>query len=201
MVHRRRQGYVARAQRAALRQSGVAGGEIQPCLADIPPRLRRFLHRDRIAVGVGVLLNGDGVGAVRDRRAGENAHRFARPYDPVESGARRRNADLAQRRGRRRHIGGAHRIAVHRRDIGGRLGPSRDDRRCQNPPQRLGHGDLLAGQGFESVHDPRPRLGDGHQRVSSRRHAALQSPDLPPDLRRRRRPSIRIPRSTALHMS
>ena len=103
MVHRRRQGDSARAEYGAFGEAGVALGEVQPRLADVAPGLRGFGDDDPRAVRAvdrRVLLDRDGVRARRQRRAGEDAHRLARPDRAVEPGAGGGDADPAQDRRR-----------------------------------------------------------------------------------------------------
>ncbi len=146
-------------------------------------------------MALGVLLDDDGVGAVRHRRAGKDARRFAGADTAAEPGPGRDLGDDAQLGRRPVEIGGAHRIAVHRRDRKGRLGAARGDIFGKDPAEPVRERDLLGRQGVEQGQQAR-------QRFFNRNHGfASQSPDLPPDLRSRRRSVTTMPRSTALHMS
>ena len=86
-------------------------------------------------------------------------------------------------------------IAVHGGDVGRRLGEAGEHRPRQHPPAGRRERHRLGRGGGERLQDAAPRFLD-------RDHgAASQSPDLPPDFRTRRTASMRMPRSSALHMS
>ena len=144
---------------------------------------------------LGVLLDHDGVGAGRHRRPGKDARRLAGADTAAETGPGRHFGDDAQFDRDPAEIVGAHRIAVHRRDRKGRLRAARRDILGEHPAEPVGERYLLGRQGV----DQGQQAG---QRFINRNHGfASQSPDLPPDLRNRRRSVTTIPRSTALHMS
>ena len=67
----------------------VAGAEVEPARAHEAPRRGGVEDGDGVAVASRILLDDDRVGAVRHRRAGEDADRLARRHDALESRARR----------------------------------------------------------------------------------------------------------------
>ena len=113
----------------------------------------------------------------------------------AEPGSGRHLGDDPQLDRDRRQILGAHRIAVHRRYRKGRLRPAGGDIFGENAAEPVGDRDLLGRQLFERREQTRQRFFDGDH------GSASQFPDLPPDLRNRRKSVTTIPRSTALHMS
>ena len=125
VVHGAGEREVARGQATALGDERGAGLEIEPLGADVAALGLRPLDGDDIAVARGDLLDHHGVGAARHHAAGEDARRLAGPDLAIERPPRRDLADDGETRRRRRHIGGAHRIAVHGGDIGRRLGAQR----------------------------------------------------------------------------
>ena len=133
----------ARVQPSTGRDTHLARAKIEPGGADVAARRRAFAHGDGVALRLGVLLNHDGVGAVRHRGAGEDAHRLTGADRAFVARAGRHAADLAQRDGRVRNIGGARRVAVHRRDGEGRLREAGDDIRCQHAAVGRGQGNGL----------------------------------------------------------
>ena len=142
-----------------------------------------------------VFLNDDGVGALRHRGAGEYADGFPGTHRALERASRRGIADNGEPDGEGAHIVRAHRVAVHRRDGEGGLRPPRRDIPGENAPERIGKPDLFRRHGPERRQNTVARFRDGdHQRAS-------KVPDRPPDLWTRRISPIRMPRSTALHMS
>ena len=186
---------VARRQPPAGLQQHVALGEIEALAPHIAAAPRGFEHPHPVAVALGVLLDDDRVGAGRHRRAGEDARRLARADMAAEPGPGRHLGDDAQFDRDLAEIVGAHRIAVHRRDRERRLGAARGDILGEHPAEPVGERDLLGRQGFDQGQQARQRFFDRNHGFAS------QSPDLPPDLRSRRRSVTTMPRSTALHMS
>ena len=89
-----------------------------------------------LAVARGVLLDHDGVGAGRDDAAGEDARGLAGAHLALERMAGRDLARDLERHRHARHIGGAHRIAVHGGEIGRRLRAQRRDVRRPAPGRR-----------------------------------------------------------------
>ena len=119
----------------------------------------RRLGEDRlIASALGVLLEDDGVGPGRHRRAGEDAARGAGGQRPIAGVARPHLIDDRQRDAGSGDVGGAHRVAVHGRVVPRGQQAPRDDRRGEHAPGGLGELDALgrarldalehAGEGF-----------------------------------------------------
>jgi hypothetical protein len=156
-----RQCHVARGERAAGRERGVADAEIEAGLADMPTEGRRFENGDLVAFGLGVFLDDDRIGAHRQRTAGEDADGFAGLQRVIIRPARGRFTDQGECRGRGRHVRGAHGITVHRREVGGRLGEA--GLRCsrQHAAGRVGDRHHLGGQGREGRDHAGMRLADG----------------------------------------
>ena len=194
-VHRRGEADVARRQPPSGPQQHVALGEIEPFAAHVAAARGAFEHPDPVAVALRVLLDDDRVGARRHRRAGEDAGGFAGADMSAKPGPGRHLGDDAQLDRDRGQILGAHRVAVHRRYREGRLRPAGGHILGQNAAEGVGDRDLLERQLFERREQTRQRFFDGDH------GSASQFPDLPPDLRNRRRSVTTIPRSTALHMS
>ena len=94
-------------------------------------------------------------------------------------------------------FGGAHRIAVHRRQVGPWLVAQR--RNIVGQPATDGRADCdrFGGQGARQGEQARLRLRDRQQAHAGRR----QSPDLPPVLAIRRTSRMTIALSSALAMS
>ena len=194
-VHRRQEADVTRCETPPGAQQHLAFGEIEPLAADIAAARRAFEHPDPVAVALGVLLDYDRVGAGRQRRPGEDARGLAGADLPAEPGPGRHLGDDAQLDRDFDQILGAHGVAVHRRDREGRLGAARRDVLGEHAAEPVDQRNLLGRQRRERFEQTRQRFFDGNH------GSASQSPDLPPDLRNRRRSVTTIPRSTALHMS
>ena len=122
MVGRGGEGDVARSEAAARREHRFALGEVESARAHVFAGGDAGRKHDLGALAARLFLHDDGVGAVRHRRAGENPHRLARRDAAVEGASRRQLADHREPGRRRRGIGGAHGVAVHRRIGEGRLG-------------------------------------------------------------------------------
>jgi len=186
----------------------VAGGEAPACLqqdvalceveaAPAHPAAGRdgIGGGDPARRGPRILLQQDAVRALGDVGAGEDAHRLA--------GAERARIGLAGG-GLAHHaqglagigLGGAHGIAVHGREIGGRLGHAGLDGGGQYPAPGLGQRHRLGGHGGDAGQDARLGLGHGNHGAGS-----VKLPDLPPSLCTTRSASMRMPRSTAFTMS
>ena len=167
MAHGGRQHHVAVGETLAARQQHLALFEIEPGAADVPAGRRGRVDDHALAVARGVLLDHDGVGAGRDHAAGEDARGLAGMHLALE---RMTGCDLARDLERHRHachVRGAHRIAVHGREIGGRLGPPRRDVRRQHPAVGVGQGCVFARQRLDAVEHAGERVGHRQQR----RHA------------------------------
>ena len=203
-VHRRRESDIARRQPPPGVKQHLALGEIEPGAPDIASQRRALGHLDGVAVALGVFLDDDRVGAFGQRRAGEDARGLALAKHPAKPGPGRDFGDDAQRCRHRRDIGGAHGIAVHRRGGEGRLGAARGEVFGQHAAHRVGNRHLLSRQGLERRQQARQGFFDRDHRLYSLPARAIgfgKSPDLPPDLRSKRRSVTVIPRSIALHMS
>ncbi len=73
-------------------------GEIEAGGADVAAGGDRLADDDGIAVGLGILLDQDGVGAGRNRRAGEDADGLAGPDDLRRSRAPAAEVPTTRRR-------------------------------------------------------------------------------------------------------
>ena len=113
-----------------------------PARAHVLAGRRGAAKRARSPSRADVFLSHDGVGARRNRRAGEDARDLARRERAIRRAARR---DLERdrerhRRGRRGAPRGrrAHRVAVHRRDVerAGACAARRPARRARGPGRR-----------------------------------------------------------------
>ena len=134
-----------------------------PAGADMPSLDRGFRDRDVAAIGPGVFLDDDGVGAVGNHAAGKNPHRFACANRSFERPAGR---DLADHLKSHRRIGGirrAHRIAVHRRHRLRRLGAQRRDVARQHAMMGGVQRDHFFGQRFGARENGSQRVGNRHQ--------------------------------------
>ena len=183
-----------RVEPLARPQQHLALAKVEPRRADEGARLHRGRDRDRVALRLRVLLDDDRVGAGRHRRAGEDAHRLARPEG--EAGAASGDALAGDAQAARRVLA-AHRPAVHGGSRKGRLRAERGEVGGERATGALGERDLLGRNGA------RHRGEDAGERLRDRQeaHGASQSPERPPLLRRSRTPSMRMPRSAALTMS
>ena len=115
-------------------------------------------HLDRRCVDAArILLDEDRVGAVRHRRAGEDAHRLAFADRAVERRAGRRFADHRKLRADG-EIAGAHRIAVHRRSREGRLRAQRLHRLGQHAVGGIGERNRLGADRLGVVEQPAQAL-------------------------------------------
>ena len=122
MVHAGSERKIAYGEPMPGRKERVAQLEIEPLRADVAAACARLLDLDPIAVAPRVFLDHDGVGALRQHAAGENARRLAGADRPRKRPAGGDLADYSQMRRDTRHVVGAHGIAVHGRYIGRRLG-------------------------------------------------------------------------------
>ena len=132
--------------------------------ADIAPFGGGLLHFDAVAVAAGHFLDDDGIGAggitppVKMRAASPGSDRCGkRP-------AGRHFADDMKARRRLRDVGGAHRIAVHRRDIRRRLGAQRLEIEASTRPSASSSGTSSGGSGVGLCKHALQRLGDREQR-------------------------------------
>ncbi len=175
----------------------IAGTKIEAGGADVAAGRDRLDDLDRVALALGVLLDQDRVGAFGHGRAGEDAHRFARPKRTGVALARARHADhLEPRTGFR--FRGAERVAVHRGSREGRLRQQRRHVLGQDASERLVERHGFGGERRHAREKLRNRLVDGKQAHLA---FARQSPERPPVFSSSRISVIRIARSAALAMS
>ena len=172
----------------------VAAGKVAAARADVRVAVRGSLtgHAD-VAVGrLRLLLDQDRVRACGQGGAGEDPRRLSGSKRAIEAAAGGAFAHQSPGAGALVEADG---IAVHRREIGGRLVP---------PGDHLLGGEAIGGgeerDGLDrqrrcQAEEPCLRLGDRQQAH------ARQSPERPPDLASRRMPPIAMPRSSALAMS
>ena len=155
---------IARAQATAGGQGELALAEVEAGRADEGAGLDPTLEPDPVGRDDGVLLQRDRIAASRQRAAGEDAHGLARPERPLEAAARGRLADQAQLGAAAGQVGGAHRVAVHRRDRLRRLIARGDQVLRQDPAMGGRQMDPLGRLGLKRGGDPRQGLIDGqHQ--------------------------------------
>ena len=133
---------VARGEAAAGRNHGVAGGKVLAGAADVTAGGDCLVHPHLGAGGGRVLLQQDGIGAMRHDAAGEQADDLAGADSALERVAGRGAADDVQF-GAECTVGGAQGVAVHRRDIGRRLGQAGDHRRGGDAAPGIGECDDL----------------------------------------------------------
>ena len=93
----------------------LALGEVDAPAAHVRALLDAFADENRVAVALGVLLDDDGVGALRQRRTREDAHGLAAAEGAGEALPGRRLADHGETLRQARQIRRAERIAVHGR--------------------------------------------------------------------------------------
>jgi hypothetical protein len=145
----------------------LAAMEIEPLAADEAVWRGRLGNLDVSVVPNCVLLDDDGVGAFGNGRAGEDADGLA-GLDPMRPGAP--GARLADERQFCRDpfdVGCAHRVAVHRRDVAGRLVASGLEVGGERPAQRLADGDPFARQRPHARQNARFRLLDRQESCHS----------------------------------
>ena len=157
--------------RAVKAPSGLepdrALAEIQAGRADIAAFGRALLDQHDIAAPLGILLDHDRVGAVRDGRAGEDAHRLARADNAFVALPCRHRSDNSQFRRNARHVGGAHGIAVHGRDGERRLSAARDDILGEHPAGRSGERHMLRAERLQRRQEAVARFLDRNHRFAS----------------------------------
>ena len=162
VVHAGGERQIAVGQAASAGEQYVALAEIDTGGADMPSLHGRLGDGDVIAVDCRVFLDDDGVGAVGNDAAGENPHRFAAAYLPLERAA---GGDLADHLEPCGEIGGvsrAHGIAVHRRHGLRRLGTPRGEIARQHPMPGGIERDHFFGQRVCAGKDRGNRIGNRH---------------------------------------
>ena len=125
-----------------------------------------FLDGHRVAVARGEFLDHHGVGAFRHHAAGEDARGLARFHFAVERMAGGDFADQLQLDRRLRHVGGAHRIAVHGGDRVGRLRAQRGEVLGEHAAERVVERNRLRRQRVRVGQHALQSLGDRHQRAA-----------------------------------
>ena len=133
MVHRRGEREFGRTEAGPGGERDRAFAKIEASRADM--RAGRGARGQHAVGDAGVLLQQYRVGAGGNRRAGENAHGFARGERRAIAAACGAFADDAQRAGGK--ISGAQRKAVHGRDRDRRLSALRDEIGGQRAAPRL----------------------------------------------------------------
>jgi hypothetical protein len=121
VIERGRKADVTRGEAPPRRQRVLVAPKIQPDRTHESPRLDRSFDLHAITFGARVLLERDGVCSPGQQAAREDAHGLAWPELLVVGAARGRAADQAQSSMARHQIGRAHRVAIHRRGVAGRL--------------------------------------------------------------------------------
>ena len=142
----------------------VAFAKIDPGDADIAAGACGFRDGDGIAVDDRVFLDHDGIGAIGNHAAGEDARGLARTDRAIERPARRDLADHLQPCLRPRSVGGAHRIAVHRRHRLRRLRAPGGDIARQHAMMRGLQRHHLLRHRLAAFKDRGKGVGNGHQR-------------------------------------
>ena len=122
-----------RVEPLAGREERIASAEIEPRGADVLVRAGSGPDDHGAVLGLGVLLDRDGVCARRHRRAGKDPHRLAGRQGAGKAVARPTLAPTTRsRRRHRRGVFASHRVAVH--------GGSRERRLVARGAQVLGEG-------------------------------------------------------------
>ena len=194
-VHRGEEAEVGRPQ-PARGGDAVAAPEVAAGRADAGRAGLLGRHRHAVAARLGLLLDDDPVGAGRQRRAGEDAHRLARADAARVALAGGGGADDGKH-GARAGVLGAAGVAVHRRGVERRLVARGDDVGGEHAAGGLGERDLLDADRCEERHQP----GVGFLDRDERHQGASKRPLLPPSLSASRTSPITMPRSTAFSMS
>ena len=146
----------------------VAGAEVEAARAHEAARRGGVEDGDGVAVAARILLDDDRVGAVRHRRAGEDADRLARRHDAREAAPGEARADDAQRRGRARHVRRAHGVAVHGGSGEGRLRAQGGEVGGERAPVAGSERNVLGGEGLaHACEHPAERFLDGKQAHAS----------------------------------
>ncbi len=182
IAHGRRERHLAVAEPGAGGEEDGALLEVETGGADVPAGQSGLADADR-AVGkrLGVLLDQDRVGALRHRRAGEDADGFAGRHFAGKGTPGSRHADDLDR-GAKGGIGGAKRIAVHGGSREGRLGALSRQIFGEHAAGRFRQRYCFGGEWRDAGDDAGDRFGDGEQahfagrpsRSPSGRHASRE---------------------------
>ena len=98
IVHAGGQRQIAVGEAATACQQHIALAKVDAGGADMPARPRGFGDGDAAAVGHGIFLDHDGVGAVGDHAAGEDPHRLAGPRALLSNGRPAATSPITLRR-------------------------------------------------------------------------------------------------------
>ena len=164
MVHGCRERQVAVGEAAAARQQHRVLRKVEAGDTDVAAFAGACVDHDRAALACRVLLDHDGVGARGHDPTGEDARRLAGAHRAVEGMPGRDLADELEPRRHAGDIGCAHRIAVHRRDVGRRLRAQRVDVGGQHAAVRFGERRGLHGERLGPGEHAGERFGNRHQR-------------------------------------
>ena len=175
---------VAGGQPTAGGQKDFAFDKITAAPTDVISRRDRRVDDYGVAVALSDLLHRHRIGALGQRRAGEDARRLAGLEAAGERAAGRGFADDGQTRLRACRVGRTQRVAVHRRIGERRLDAARSDVARQCAAKGLGErNELFVERVRNAGEHPRQRLLDRHQRGAAHPWlSARQCPDLPPRL-------------------
>ena len=136
VASRNRQRDQPRRHHGAGGKNGITGGYIQTGRADELSFARHFVDGDcravRLSGGADILLQQDGVGAIRNHGAGENPHGLSGCHNAIPGLASGGFANPCQQRRGCRAVGGADSVAIHCRYRGGRQAQPCGDVGCQN---------------------------------------------------------------------
>ena len=129
----------------------------------------RYLDRDLVPVGVGILLDDDRVRPGGNGTAGEDPHALSGGERFVMFAAGRCMADHVERHRRVGDVLETNRVAVHGGDGDRRLRAARPDIACQHPAKALGQTDLFGLQGREGGQYPGACFVDREHYTKERR--------------------------------
>ena len=130
------------------------------------------MYLDGVAVALGQLLDDNRIGAGRHKAAGENARRLSGADTAGERPAGGNLADDLQAYRGVGHVGRAHGVTVHGRDIGRRLGAQRFEIVGQHAAVGFRERHLVGRQRAGMRQYLFKRLGDRNQRHGS--HSRIQ---------------------------
>jgi hypothetical protein len=127
MIHGSGEREIAVAEAATLAEQHCAAFEVETLDADMFALARSHSNDHGAALACRVLLDHDRVGARRQDAARENARGFAGADRAAKWMSGCNFADELELDRRLGHVNRAHRVAVHRRNVGRRLGAQRRD--------------------------------------------------------------------------
>ena len=138
---------VAIGETATAGQQHCASPKIEPFGAHMPARASACRDHHRIRLARGVLLDHDCVGAGWENPSGEDSDGFAGSNASLERMSGRNLADQPEASRHTRNVGSAHSIAIHGRDVGGRLRTQRRDILREHATVGFASGENSAGSG------------------------------------------------------